>query len=90
MLLISYDIADDKLRNRFSKMLRKNGAIRLQFSVYEVNNTQRVIDNITTRVEDTFAPLFSGADSVIIFDVSNIHLRKYGNAIHRDKDIHYF
>ena len=90
MLVISYDIADDKLRARFSKMLRKNGAVRLQLSVYEVNNTQRVINNITAYIEETFAPLFSGADSVIIFDVSNIHLRKYGHAIHRDKDVLYF
>lgn len=34
MLVISYDIHDTKLRTRFSKMLTKNGAIRLQFSVY--------------------------------------------------------
>jgi CRISPR-associated protein Cas4 len=27
------------LRTRFAKMLRSQGAIRLQFSVYEVNNT---------------------------------------------------
>ena len=40
MLVISYDIKDDKLRTRFSKMLTKNGAIRLQYSVYEVNNTK--------------------------------------------------
>ena len=46
MMIISYDIADDKLRNRFAKMLTRNGAVRLQFSVYEVNNTSRVIDNI--------------------------------------------
>jgi len=46
MIIISYDIKDDKLRTKFSKMLRSEGAIRLQYSVYEVNNTQRIIDNI--------------------------------------------
>lgn len=35
MIIISYDISDDKMRTNFSKMLKKNGAIRLQFSVYE-------------------------------------------------------
>ena len=90
MMIISYDIADDKLRNRFSKMLRKNGAIRLQFSVYEVNNTSRVIDNIIVKIENVFSKYFSGADSVVIFDIGNAKIRKFGNAIHRDQEIVYF
>lgn len=90
MLVISYDIGDDKLRNRFSKMLTKNGAIKLQLSVYEVNSTKRVIDNICIKVENSFMPLFSGGDSVLIFNVNNEHIIKYGNAIHRDTDVVYF
>lgn len=89
MLIISYDIQDNKLRNRFSKMITKNGAIRLQMSVYEFNNTQRLMDNIRTKINCTFMKLFSGADSVMIFDVNNEKIEKYGNAIHRDKDIVY-
>ena len=89
MLVISYDISDTKLRTQFSKMLVKNGAIRLQMSVYELNNTQRVMDNLMIRI-DEFAKKFSGADSIIIFDVSEVKLKKYGNAIHRDQDIFYF
>jgi CRISPR-associated protein Cas2 len=46
MLVISYDISNDKVRNKFSKLLTKNGAIRLQYSVYEVNNTFVVRENI--------------------------------------------
>lgn len=90
MLVISYDISDDRLRTKFSKMLVKYGAVRLQYSVYEVNNTERVINNLIVMIEDTFANKFDGDDSVIIFDVSSVKLRKYGNAIHRDKDIVYF
>lgn len=90
MLVISYDISNDKLRAKFSKMLTKYGAIRLQYSVYEVNNTNRVINNLIVAIEETFAKSFDGCDSVIIFDVSSIKLKKYGNAIHRDKDIVYF
>ena len=89
MLVISYDIKDDKLRTRFSKMLTKHGAIRLQYSVYEVNNTDRVINNLMTKIDAVFAKKFGGEDSVIIFDVSSVKLTKYGNAIHRDKDIVY-
>ena len=35
MIIVSYDIKDDKIRTKFAKMLCANGAIRLQFSVYE-------------------------------------------------------
>ena len=89
MLVISYDISDDKLRNKFAKMLTKNGAIRLQYSVYEVNNSNRVIDNLILKIEDEYSRRFEGGDSVIIFDVSAVKLKKYGNAIHRDQDIVY-
>lgn len=88
MIIVSYDIADDKLRKRFSKMLTKNGAIRLQFSVYELVNTNRVKDNLKLKIEK-FSKHFTAEDSVIIFDVDKESLIKYGNAIHRDQDIVY-
>lgn len=90
MLVISYDIKDDKLRTQFSKMLTRNGAVRLQYSVYEVNNTDRVLNNLRVMIEDMFAKQFDGDDSVIIFEVTAVKLKKYGNAIHRDVDIVYF
>ena len=90
MLVISYDIKDDKVRTRFSKMLTRNGAIRLQYSVYEINNTARVMKNLLVLIEDKFSKEFGGDDSVIIFDVSSVKLKKYGNAIHRDQDVVYF
>lgn len=89
MIIISYDIKDNKLRTRFAKMLRKQGAIRLQFSVYEVNNTQRVIENIKLHIVEKFSKYFTGADSVLIFDAPNAKVEKFGNAIHRDKDVIY-
>ena len=89
MLVISYDISDTKLRTRFSKMLKLNGAIRLQYSVYEVNNTNRVLENILIKI-DHFSKKFDGGDSVIVFDVSGVKLKKYGNAIHCDVDLLFF
>lgn len=89
MIIVSYDISDDDLRERFSKMLTKNGAIRLQYSVYELNNTKRIADNLLAKI-NAFAKHFDGGDSVIVFDVTNENLKKYGNAIHRDTDIVYF
>lgn len=90
MIVISYDIKDDKVRNNFSKMIQKQGAVRLQFSVYEIVNTKRVFDNMLILIEDFISKYLTGADSVVIFDVSNVKLRKYGNAIHRDQDVVYF
>lgn len=90
MLIISYDIKDDKLRNSFSKGIRRFGAIRLQYSVYEVVNTQRIFDNLLAYVEMFYSSKFGGDDSVIIFDVASVKLKKYGNAIYRDQDMVFF
>lgn len=89
MLLISYDIENDKLRTRFSKMIQENGGIRLQYSVYELNNTKRVLDNMTVKIEE-YSKKFGGGDSVMIFSVDEKSVIKYGNAIHRDVDVVYF
>lgn len=70
MIIISYDIKNNKLRTRFSKMLMRHGAIRLQFSVYEVNNTRRVIDNIKMQITEWYGHQFTPADSVVIFEVA--------------------
>ncbi|GHV42800.1 hypothetical protein FACS1894180_0130 [Bacteroidia bacterium] len=90
MLVVSYDISDDKLRTKFMKTLIKQGAIRLQYSVYEVNNTKRVLDNLTVRIENFYSKKFGGGDSVFIFETDEKKAIKYGNAIHRDQDLIYF
>ncbi len=89
MVIVSYDITDDRLRAKFSKMLTKHGAVRLQFSVYEVVNTKRMVDNLVAKIE-AFAKNFTFDDSVIVFNVDQDKLTKYGNAIHRDKPVVYF
>lgn len=86
MTIVSYDISDDKVRTRFAKMLKKNGAIRLQCSVYEVHNTKRIIENLDIKIK-AFAKQFSFDDSVVIFDADPNKITKYGNAIHRDQPI---
>ena len=45
MLLISYDISNDKVRTKFSKYLSKFG-FRLQYSVFEITNSDTVLKNI--------------------------------------------
>lgn len=90
MVIVSYDIKDDKLRARFAKMLRSQGAVRLQFSVYEINNTQRIIENIKTIIMEKFSKSFTAEDSVMVFNASIESVLKFGNAIHRDRDVVYF
>ncbi len=89
MIIISYDISDDKMRANFSKMLKSNGAIRLQFSVYEVRNTKRIMDNLIAKIE-AYSKRFTADDSVVIFDITTDKMTKYGNAIHRDQSVVYF
>lgn len=89
MKIVSYDITEKKMRSNFSKMLKENGAIRLQYSVYEVRNTKRIMDNLVAKIE-TYSKHFTADDSVVIFDVDMNKMSKYGNAIHRDKPVVYF
>lgn len=77
------------MRTNFSKMLKENGAVRLQYSVYELQNTKRIIDNLFVKIE-VFSRHFTQDDSVVVFDVSSDNIKKYGNAIYRDKPIVYF
>lgn len=86
MIVISYDIADDKLRRHFSKFLEKFGH-RLQYSVFQIDNSDRILDNITVQIENKFSKRFSQADSIIIFRLSNTcQIKKYGYAANDDKD----
>jgi len=71
-------------------MLEKNGGIRLQYSVFEVNNTKRVQDVLKVKIESYFAKKFDGSDSIFIFETDVKKAVKYGNAIHRDQDLLFF
>lgn len=84
MLLVSYDISDDKLRNNFAKFLKKFG-YRLQYSVFQVTNSQRVLENIAAEIDNTFSRKFGNTDSVIIFHLSQ-QCKKYSFGYARNED----
>ncbi len=69
MMIVSYDIANDKLRNSFAKFLKKFG-FRLQYSVYQIKNSKRVLDNITAEINSYYGKKFCQTDSVIILQLS--------------------
>lgn len=87
MLLISYDISNDKIRTKFSKYLSKFG-FRLQYSVFEINNSDTVLRNITKEIENNYSKFFTESDSIIIFSLSETCKKTcYGYAKNEDKDL---
>ena len=87
MILISYDIKDDKLRNKFSKFIKKYG-YRVQFSVFEITNSKRLLNNIMNQITSEFEKQFEQTDSVIIIETSeNCKITKWGYAKNDYSDI---
>ena len=86
MVIVSYDISVDKLRTKFSKYLSRFGH-RIQYSVFEIDNSKRIIDNIVNDLTNNFEKSFSQEDSVIIFKMSSsCEILRYGYANNYEKD----
>lgn len=87
MLLISYDISNDKVRTKFAKYLSKFG-FRLQYSVFEITNSDTVLANIENEIKNVYMKTFTEEDSVIIFNLSaSCKKTCYGYATNEEKDI---
>ncbi len=87
MILISYDISDNKLRAKFSKFIIKFG-VRIQYSVFEITNSKRMLKNIMCEITNNFENKFDQSDSVIIIETSeNCKITKFGYAKNEENDI---
>lgn len=87
MIIVSYDISADKLRTRFSKYLSKYGR-RLQYSVFEIENSEKMLNNIMAGISNDFEKKFTQSDSVIIFVLSSsCKSIRYGYAKNEEKDL---
>lgn len=87
MLLISYDISDDKLRTKFSNFLKKYG-YRLQYSVFEIKNSPKYLENIQSQIATNFSKHFSQRDNVMIFHMSKTcKIKKYGYVNNHEEDL---
>ena len=87
MIILSYDISNTKKRARFSKYIKKFGH-RLQYSVYEIDNSERILHNIVTDIKNRFEPEFDQSDSVYIFHMSSsCKIQKFGYAKNEDADL---
>lgn len=87
MIIISYDIKNDKLRTKFSNYIKKFGH-RLQYSVFEITNSKRMLDNIMSEISSNFEKKFAQTDSVILIETSkNCNITKWGYAKNDNSDI---
>lgn len=87
MIVLSYDIADDRLRAHFAKYITKFGH-RIQYSVYQIDNSNTMLDNIISYIHGHFEKKFGQSDSVYIFKLSNTcEVVKMGYAENEDSEL---
>lgn len=89
MLIVSYDFCDDKRRTKFAKFLKKYGH-RLQYSVFELKNSRRILQNVIKEVEYKHKQHFTSTDSVLIYQICQTCERKilrYGYSVHEEEEL---
>lgn len=87
MIIVSYDIGNDKLRTRFSKFLLKYG-FRLQYSIFQIRNSKRILALVSSEIKNKFEKRFGQTDSVIIFNLSEqCKITRYGYAKNDEEDL---
>ena len=60
----------------------------LQYSVYEIDNSERILNNIISDIKNKFTKMFDDEDSIYIFNLSkNCNVEKFGYARHEDEDL---
>jgi len=89
MFIISYDFTNNLTRGRFAKFIKKYGR-KIQYSVYEVKNSKRVLKNILDEIELSYKKTFSGADSILIFSICEgckKNIVRYGYAKNEEQEV---
>jgi CRISPR-associated endonuclease Cas2 len=89
MLIVAYDFSNNKVRARFSKFLKKYGE-KLQYSVYGIKNSKKLLDIILNEIEMSYKKDFKNTDSIMIFTLCEGCYKKmvrYGSAKHYDKNV---
>lgn len=86
MLIVAYDITNDKLRTQFATFLSKFG-YRLQYSIFQIKNSQRILEHVVIEIEGKYEKQFSENDSVMIFNLSKqCKIHRFGYEEHEDDD----
>ena len=89
MLIVSYDFEDNRTRTRFSKFLEKYGR-RIQYSVFQLRESDRVLQNVLIEIELKYKKMFTGADSIVVFQVCEgcaKKVKRYGYAKREEETV---
>lgn len=89
MLICAYDFASDKKRAKFAKFLRKYG-YRIQYSIFLLDNSKRVLQNVINEINLKYKKDFTGLDSILIFstcEACDKKILRYGYAKNEDIDV---
>ena len=87
MYLIAYDIENDRLRTKFAKFLKRFG-VRMQFSVFQIENSPRILENIKVEIKSVFEKEFDQADSVLIYEIpDDACIAKFGYPVNEETDL---
>lgn len=89
MLIVSYDISDNKLRRHFSKLLKQYGRM-LQYSVYEIKNSDRILKLLLLEIEKNYAKRFENTDSILIIRLCEgckKKVKRYGYAVAEEQEL---
>lgn len=92
MIIVSYDFTNDRVRSKFSKFLKQYGH-KLQYSVYTISNSQRILQIILQEVELNYKKKIKNSDSVVIFQTCQPctkRIIKYGCASNLDGKVIFF
>ncbi len=90
MFLVIYDVADDRLREHLSKFLKQFGR-RIQYSVFEIRNSDRILACIRTELKLKFEKKFSQGDSVMIIRLHDDSIiDRFGYAKNEEEDLLFF
>lgn len=92
MIIVCYDFQNNKTRSKFSKFLKRFGR-KIQYSVYEIKNSQRILQNILDEVELRYKKYFKNTDSILIFKICDGCKKKivrYGYAENEEQEIVHF
>ena len=89
MFIVSYDFSSDSRRTKFSNFLKKYGH-RIKYSVFEIKNSQRILQNILNEVKYNYEPQFTNEDSILIYSIGDCckkKILKFGYAANEDKEV---
>lgn len=92
MIIVCYDFSDNTKRRQFSEFLKSYGR-KIQFSVYEIKNSQRILRNILKEIDLRYRKNFDNSDSVLIFQICegcNKKIIRYGSHCNEEQEVVFF